>query len=91
MENIDKLNEHREKLLESSEWPCLYMFKFIVANKDDNKNKLENLFPKRSNIKFRESKDSRFVSITAKINMKTPDDVLNIYAEAKSIKGLIAL
>jgi hypothetical protein len=67
------------------------MFKFIIANKDNNKIKLVELFPKNTDISFRESKDAKFISITAKIKMNTPDDVLNIYAQAKNIKGIIAL
>ncbi|MCZ4695761.1 DUF493 family protein [Ancylomarina euxinus] len=87
----EKYNQLREQLIESAQWPALYMFKFIIPNKEDKLEAVKALFPAETQFAFKTSKDIRFISITVKIIMKDADAVIAIYEQAKHIEGLIAL
>lgn len=87
----EKYNKTKQQILESTKWPSLYMFKFIVPNKDEKQNAVKNLFPKDTEFTYNLSKDMRFIGITTKIVMASADDVIEIYDRAKGIKGIMAL
>jgi len=89
--NQEKYNQLRDQLIESTQWPSLYMFKFIIPNKDEKLDTVKALFPTGTPFAFKTSKDLRFISITVKINMNDADQVIAIYQEAKNIEGLLAL
>jgi len=87
----EKYKKMRQQLLESSNWPSIYMFKFIIPNKDDKLNAVKNLFPENTEFSYKTSRDIRFIGITIKKEMKSPDEVLEVYERAKGIKGVISL
>lgn len=87
----EKYNKLRQQLLESGNWPTLYMFKFIVPNKDDKMNAVKNLFPENTDFAYKTSRDIRFIGITVKIMMQTPDEVIEIYSRAQGIQGIMTL
>lgn len=87
----DKYNQLREQLIESTQWPSLYMYKFIIPNKDEKLDAVKALFPSETEFAFKTSKDMRFISVTVKIIMADADKVIAIYEEAKNIEGLFAL
>ena len=87
----EKYNQLREQLIESAEWPALYMFKFIIPNKDEKLETLKAIFPAETKFAFKTSKDMRFISITVKITMQDADAVIAIYEQTKHIEGLLAL
>ncbi len=87
----EKYNQLREQLIESAQWPALYMFKFIIPNKDEKLETLKAIFPKGTRFAYKTSKDMRFISITVKIKMKDADAVIAIYEQTKKIEGLLAL
>jgi len=89
--NQEKYNQLRDQLIESTQWPSLYMFKFIIPNKDEKLDAVKALFPAGTPFAFKTSKDLRFISITVKIKMKDADKVIAIYEQAKNIEGLLAL
>jgi len=89
--NQEKYNQLRDQLIESTQWPSLYMFKFIIPNKDEKLDAVKALFKAGTQFAFKTSKDLRFISITVKIKMKDADQVIAVYEEAKSIEGLLAL
>ena len=64
------------------------MFKFIVPGGKEGEVKL--LFPKNV-LETRPSKQGKYVSVTAKVMMASPEQVVNIYEKAAKIEGLIAL
>lgn len=86
-----KYNQLRNQLLESTNWPSLYMFKFIIPNKEEKLLAVKNLFPKETEFSYKTSRDIKFIGITVKKEMNSPDDILEIYANAKNIEGLVAL
>jgi hypothetical protein len=67
------------------------MFKFIIPNKEEKLEAVKNLFPANTKFSFKTSKDIRFIGITVKETMNNADQVLDIYARAQKIEGLIAL
>ena len=87
----EKYNQLREQLVESAQWPALYMFKFIIPNKDEKLETLKAIFPEGTQFAFKTSKDMRFISITVKIEMQDADAVIAIYEQTKHIEGLLAL
>ncbi|RUT79691.1 DUF493 family protein [Ancylomarina longa] len=87
----EKYKQMRQQLLDSNNWPSLYMFKFIIPNKEDKLTAIKNLFPENTEFVFKTSRDIRFIGITVKIIMDSPDTVLKIYDQAKNIEGIISL
>lgn len=78
----------RAKLDEFYTWPCSYVFKFIgpMARVDE----LTELFKGRPfTTKF--SRNAKYMSITAEWEVRSSEEVISVYREAKKIKGVIAL
>ena len=78
----------KEKLDRVHQWPSLYMFKFIVPGGKEGR--VKDLFPKNI-VETRPSKQGKYVSVTARVMMASPDQVVDIYKKAAEIEGLIAL
>ena len=83
--NLDSL---RERLAEAEEWPCRYTFKFIVPVAKDPDARA--LLP-GAEFEARPSKGGKYVGLTARVIMDTPDAVVSVYTRAAHIEGLIAL
>lgn len=92
-EELEKrLEDLRIKLHESTEWPSLYMFKFIVPADHQKIAKVESLFNStEAKIELRQSSKGNFVSITATEMMMNPESIIERYKEADGIEGLISL
>jgi hypothetical protein len=86
--NFDTL---REKLLEHKKWPLLYMFKFIVPNKDGNVDKLVGLLPDNGKTSFKNTKNLKYVSITCVASMAAVDDIIYTTKQALMIEGVMSL
>ncbi|MPQ46182.1 DUF493 family protein [Marinifilum sp. N1E240] len=87
----DKYNRIKQQLFESTQWPSLYMFKFIVPNNEDKINAVKNLFPEDTEFSYKTSKDIRFIGVTVKKIMNSADDVVEVYSRAQGIKGIMSL
>ena len=84
----DWLNSFREKLDQHHAWPTLYVFKFIVpAGKE---NEVVALFPKHE-VTLKASKNGNYISVTTQIMMHSGQSVIDVYVNASTIEGLIAL
>jgi putative lipoic acid-binding regulatory protein len=81
-------NKFAELLNKEYNWPALYSFKFIVPRK--NVSAVLALFPENS-TKEKPSKNGNYISVNAKVEMKSAEDVLTIYARAGEVEGVIAL
>ena len=92
-ENPKKFYERfRSQLQTSQEWPGLYMFKFIVKSKSDQVEKLKKLFDKsQKEISLVNSSKNTFQSLTIKIKMASPDEVIDIYKKVGKIHDVIIL
>lgn len=86
--NQESLRSLQMKLDEYHQWPCRFMFKFIVPL--DKADELTALFVGRP-FTTRSSKNGKYVSFTAEIEMQSSEEVIALYREAGKIKGIIAL
>ncbi len=86
--NEESLRRLQVRLDEYHQWPFRFMFKFIVPR--ERAAELTAFFGERP-FTTRESKNGRFVSFTAEIEMQSSEEVIVLYREAGKIEGLIAL
>jgi putative lipoic acid-binding regulatory protein len=87
-EDLEKL---RLRLIESVSFPSVYMFKFIVPGEHRMIALIENLFGAETDIHTKESRNGRYISITAKQVVMGPDEIISIYRKASAIKGVMLL
>ena len=92
-ENPKKFYERfRSQLQASQEWPGLYMFKFIVKSKSNQVEKLKKLFNNsKKEVSLVNSSKNTFQSLTIKIQMSSPNEVIDIYKKVGKIDGVIIL
>ncbi len=86
----DKLSRQnfKKKLDEQYSWPALYMFKFIVSK--GRESEVAALFPSNE-VSTKLSKNGNYISVTAKVMMRSSDEIIRIYEEAYKIEGVISL
>ncbi len=82
------VQQFKEKLEANHDFPCAYMFKFIVPL--NKKEALIDLLPKVA-LKIKTSTTNKFVSITLSVEMESSDKVIDIYNQAYQIEGIIAI
>ena len=81
-----------EQLLNSQEWPGVYLFKFILREEEVKEDLLKEMFPQKSAVFSRKvSSKKTFTSLSVKVKMEDPDAVISVYKQAQKIKGLITL
>ena len=82
----------KDQLLESQDWPGIYIFKFIVKDKSEEydllKKYLNNYEGKKS---LKSSSKKKFLSLTFEFYAKSPIDVINIYKGIENIDNIISL
>lgn len=80
------------ELENSTSWPSVYLFKFIVPTENDNVFKVEEAFNcLGAVIKTTKSKTGRFTSISVDVTMKDSQEIIDKYIEVSTIKGIISL
>jgi len=90
MTNED-LNRLKDKLIETTSFPSVYMFKFIVPSENRIIALAENLFEENADIHTKESGKGKYTSITAKQVVMNAEEIIEVYKKAGEIKGLIFL
>ncbi|WP_109832511.1 DUF493 family protein [Reichenbachiella versicolor] len=85
---MEDFKAFKEKLEKVHNFPTLYMFKFIVPK--DKVAEVELLFPKNE-IVTKPSSSGKYISMTIKSMMESADHIIEVYTEAKKIKGIISL
>lgn len=81
----------RSSLMEVHEWPSVYMYKFVLEPDEPRLERLLALFPPESEVLRRYSSGGKYVSITVKEVMMSPDAVLERYEAVANMDGIIAL
>jgi len=81
-----------DQLKSSQDWPGTYLFKFIVKSGSDQLENLKSLFESTGAV-FTEKKSSKntFTSLSIKVTMSDPDQVIEIYKKSSTLEGVIAL
>jgi uncharacterized protein len=77
-----------EKLDQHYAWPSLYVFKFIVPSGKEQE--VKDLFPTHTTTQ-KPSSQGKYTSITVQMMMPSSEAVIEIYQQASTIEGLIAL
>jgi len=79
-------------LIETTEFPTKYMYKFIIPSEDDKFKQIENIFDNLGAvINSKPSKTGKYISLTILVNMKSPDDIIEKYKEVSKVEGVISL
>jgi len=88
LQDFEKL---RERLLDTSQWPLQYMFKFIVPNRNGLVDKVTDLLPKNGKLSFKHTENLKYVSVTCVAIMFSADEIISVTNKATNIQGVIAL
>ncbi len=83
----------KTQLLETTEWPSEYLYKFILKSDVKKIAEIEVVFDNLGAvIKTIESKNGKYTSISINVVMKDPEAVIAKYVEVTStIEGVISL
>lgn len=82
----------KKSLLETTDFPSDYMYKFIIPNQLKQKQQIESIFDfEGAVIKTKRSKSDKYLSVTAIVKVNTPNEIIKKYKEAAKIKGIISL
>lgn len=83
------MRQFQKSLDEYHDWPCKYLFKFIVP--EEKKDQVLALFESRDELSLKKSRNGRYISISAKCDVNCSEEVLVVYQAAARIKGVISL
>jgi putative lipoic acid-binding regulatory protein len=76
----------------STNWPSVYLFKFIVPTENDNVFQVEEAFNRMGAvIKTTKSKTGKFTSVSIDVTMNNAQEIIDKYIEVSTIKGIISL
>ena len=81
----------RKQLDETHDWPCDFMFKFIVPKASENEAALRAIFGLKAKFKIKDSKTGKYRSFTVVDNVDSADAVFVRYEAAAKIPGIISL
>ena len=78
----------RDRLEECMEWPCAYVFKFIVPA--EQAQAIQEVLP-AGEVSTRSSRTAKYVSVTAEAHMESPEKVIEVYRKVEHIPGVMSL
>ena len=82
----------KDQLLESQDWPGIYIFKFIVKDNSEEYNQLKKYLKNFEGKKsLKSSSKKKFLSLTFEFYANSPVDVINIYKGIENIYNIIRL
>ncbi len=92
-ENPDEFYSRlRIQLEDSTKWPSLYLYKFIVLTDDEKIREVHEVFNNTGAvIDSKQSKNGKYTSLSITVNLKNPDEVIAKYMEVGEIGGVISL
>ena len=80
-----------EKLLKEKNWPQVYMFKFIIVADNRKIALVQAKFSDEATIHQKESSGGKYVCITVKEVMLSPEAVIEKYRDVSSIEGVMSI
>ncbi|MBX3162963.1 MAG: DUF493 domain-containing protein [Bacteroidetes bacterium] len=88
----DDLDKLKAKLIETTSFPSVYMFKLIVPSENRTIALVENLFSAtEAEILTKASENGKYTSITVKQVVLSADEIIDVYKQAAEIKGVMML
>jgi uncharacterized protein len=80
-----------DRLKANTSWPTVYMFKFILPNDNRKMALMRQIFEEDSRFFEKTSNKGNYISVTVKIVMLNPDEVIARYKQVAEIDGVIML
>lgn len=87
-EDLDNL---KAKLIETTSFPSVYMFKLIVPSENRTIALVQNIFDAETEIFTKQSDKGNYTSITVKQVVMSADEIIDVYKKAAEIKGVMML
>jgi len=87
----DKYAALHEQLRKDLSWPSVYMFKFIIPADNHKIALVQSKFSDEAIVSQKESSSGKYISITVKEVMLSPEAVIEKYQEMETIEGVMAL
>lgn len=82
----------KKQLEEDTTWPSPYLFKFIVPASLEKIAEIEAVFDGTdAEITTRDSSKGAYSSVSVKVTMGSPDEVVKKYIEVSGVEGVISL
>lgn len=82
----------KKQLEEDTPWPSPYLFKFIVPANLEKIGEINAIFDGLdAEISTRDSKNGNFTSVSIKVTMESPEQVIKKYREVSTVEGVISL
>lgn len=82
----------RQQLLDTSSWPSVYVFKFIIPASGNAEETLSALFSKHEvKTTVRASSKGKYTSISVSGTFESPDVIIKKYKQAAKIPNIIQL
>ena len=82
----------KDSLEATTKFPSEYLYKFIVPSEGNHFIEVEDLFKnKLVKISSKQSKTGKYVSVSIRIKLGSPDEVISYYRKAEKIEGIISL
>lgn len=86
-----ELKNFKEKILETTTFPSVYMYKFIVPSENRSIALVESLFEPETDIHTKESGNGKYTSITGMQVVVNVEEIMDVYKKASTIKGILFL
>ena len=82
----------KEQLQGDTTWPAPYLYKFIVPASNEKIAEIEAIFDGTGAlIQRRNSSKGTYTSVSIKVTMDSPDEVIKKYREVSEVEGVISL
>ncbi|HET8753170.1 MAG TPA: DUF493 family protein [Salinimicrobium sp.] len=83
----------RLQLYDTSVWPSIYLYKFIVPTDAEKIKKIQQIFDNMGAvITTKKSKKGNYTSVSVNVSMKDPEAVIQKYKEVgEKVEGVISL
>lgn len=82
----------KEELANTSLWPTLYLYKFIVPTDKQKIETVQNAFDNMGAvINTKKSAKGNYTSVSIQVVMNNPDHVIAKYQELSTVEGILSL
>ncbi len=91
MSNDNPYSGLLEKLKQQGNWPSVYLFKLIIPNDNQKLALTQQIFGAEAHLTINKSRTGKYLSISVREMMISPEEIIDRYTKATEIEGLIAL
>lgn len=82
----------RKQLEEDTTWPSEYLYKFVVPANLEKIAEIRAVFDNTdAQINTRDSSKGTYTSLSVRVTMASPDEVIEKYLEVSKVEGVISL